>query len=182
MNEIIEWGNKPKKGMVLVGFSCTAVLEGKELKQQLIDILNEKDVGYRKAVIHFKQHGVASFDEAKKVIDEIKIDLGKSKDVQKVFRKNYNYIINKVFWTYEENIPKDPRYFKLNTIDMEKMDLNGYINEDKSFDAEKFIKENLSKEDIEKMKNKQAKKIIHKENVPNDDLSVTDSEWNVDKK
>ncbi len=182
MNEIIEWGNKPKKDMVLVGFSCTAVLEGKELKQQLIDILNEKDVGYRKAVIHFKQYGVASFDEAKKVIDEIKIDLGRNKDVQKVFRKNYNYIINKVFWTYEENIPKDPRYFKLNTIDMEKMDLNVYINEDKSFNAEKFIKENLSKEDIEKMKDKQTKKIVHKENVPNDDLSVTDSEWNVDKK
>lgn len=179
-DEIIEWGNKPKDGMILVGFSCGAVLEGQDLKQQIIDLLSEKNIGYRNAVKHFKEHGAASFDEAKRIIDEIKSDLGRTKDKQKVFRKKYNYIINRVFWTYEENIPKDPRYSKLDIIDMENMNLNNYINEDKSFNAEKFIRENVSKEDL--FKTKKIKTLAYKEDAPKDDLSLTDNEWNIDKK
>jgi hypothetical protein len=181
-NEIVEWGGKPKKDMILVGFSCNAILEGKDLKQEIIDILNEKDIGYRKAVMHFKKHGLASFDESKRIIDEIKSDLGRNKDQQKVFRKKYGYTISRVFWTYEKNIPDDPRYFKLNIIDMENMNLNNYINEDKSFNAEKFIRENISEKDIEKIKDESRKQIIYKEDAPKDDMSLADNEWNVDKK
>ena len=105
-NEIIEWGQKPKEEMILVGFSCNAVLEGRDLKQDILKLLSEREVGYRRAVLHFKEQSFASFDEAKRVIDEIKTDWGREKNQQKVFQKKYSYLINRVFWTYENNIPR----------------------------------------------------------------------------
>lgn len=180
-DEIIEWGQTPKEGMVLVGFSSNAVLERKDLKQEILKFLSGKEVGYRKAVLHFKKQSFASFDEAKRVVDEIKKDWGREKNQQKVFQKKYSYLINHIFWTYENNIPSDPRYSKLNVINMEKINLNNFINEDKSFDAEKFIRENISKEDIQKIDINRSKGLMHKESAPEDDLSLEDNEWNVNK-
>jgi len=180
--EIVEWGQQPKEGMILVGFSCNAVLEGKGLKQELIALLREKEVGYRKAVLLFKEKGFASFDESKRVISEMKDDLGRNNNVQNVLQKKYNYLINHVFWTYEENMPKDPRYSKLNVIDMENIDLNSYVNEDKSFDAEKFIRENLSAEDLKKIEKNRNKGLSYQEHAPEDDLTREDNEWNIDRK
>ena len=179
--EIIAWGKEPKEGMVLVGFACDAALEGKDLKQEILELLKEKDVGYRKAVILFKEKGLPSFDEAKRVVNEIKKDFGRERNAQKVLKKKYVYAINRVFWTEEQNIPpKDPRYFKLNIIDLEKLDLNSYTNEDKSFNAEKFIRENLSEKDIAKLEKNRKRGLTHKENAPNDNISV-DNEWHANK-
>jgi hypothetical protein len=171
-DDIIEFGNQPEEGMVLVGFSSKAILEGIELKKEIIELLKNKVVGYRMAVNVFMKKALASFDEAKSVIDNIENDLRRTKNEQLIFQKKYDYNINKVFWTYKENIPKDPRYFQLQVLNVDKDNTNKYVNEDKSFNAEKFIRENMSKEDVDKLLKKNP--FVFKEDVPESETPQND--------
>lgn len=176
--EIVEWGKNPKEGMVLVGFSCKAVLEGVELKKEVIELLRQKEDGYRRAVILVKNETFASFDDSKKIVDKIKKDLGYDKNIYKVYQEKYSYNINHVFWTYEEDIPKDPRYSKLNVVDLKSINMNNYVNEDKSFDSEKFIRENIPQI---KLKEKLKQAIVYKEDAPPNKTESLDNEWNTNR-
>lgn len=152
--KIIEWGEEPEKDMKLIGFSCEAIIEGKELKDKIFEYLKEGELGFRKAVSYLKESTLCSFDQAVEIITKMK------KDTMSIaYGKKYKYVLNRVFWGYEQDMPKnDPRYFVLNIIDCKHIDNNKYLDNSKTFDAESFIKENIKDEDL--IKNKLMKKGI----------------------
>lgn len=148
MPETIEWGQEPKEGMIPIGLSCYAVLEGKILKQQMIDLISkEKDLGFRKSVELFKQESHATTEESIKVVKQIKEDWN-HKGKNFVLGKEYSYVINRVFWGYEKDIPaNDSRYFKLNLVWADE----NKENEEKSF-IENFKEIKAKSEQLSKKK------------------------------
>lgn len=139
--EFREFNETPEEGMVLIGFSCNAVLEGRELKQELLDLVTKKDkIGIRDAVALFKSVSFASFDEALRVVKQLAEDFHKVGRNLTITQKTYPYTINRVFWMHEADMPKnDPRYFKLKVLDCKNIDLDKYQGTDKKFDAKAFI-------------------------------------------
>lgn len=147
--EFIEWGKNPKPGMKLIGFSAEAVLDGREIKDKIFELLKEGELGFRKAVNLLRKEALCSFDQAVDIITRIKKDTK-----SKAYSKKYKYTLNRVFWSYEKHLPKnDPRYFVLNVLDCsESLEKNENIIDD----LQTFINNNISKEDLEK--NKKFKK------------------------
>ena len=143
----VPWGEDPEEGMILMGFSCGAVLEGRELKEKIISKIREGELGFRSAVKMFQEEAGADFDQALDMVKRIRRDLKtrNKRDSSLVISTPYKYTINKVFWAFEFDLPQnDPRYFKLDVIDCKNIDIEKYENEDKSFNSEKFIKEHVS--------------------------------------
>ena len=149
----VPWGEEPDEGMILMGFSCEAVLEGKELKSKIVEKIREGELGFRKAVELFQEEGGAGFDQALDVVKRIRRDIkSKSrKDKSSFMSTPYQYSINRVFWAHEKDMPKnDPRYFKLNIIDCQNIDVEKYKNADKSFNSQQFIKDYMPQEERKK--------------------------------
>ena len=73
----VPWGEEPEEGMILMGFSCEAVLEGQELKKRLVSKIREGELGFREAVKIFQDEGGAAFDQALDVIKRIRRDFRK---------------------------------------------------------------------------------------------------------
>jgi uncharacterized protein (DUF2235 family) len=156
-----EFNETPEEGMILVGFSCSAILEGRELKQVLLDLITKKDkVGIREAVTLFKKESWASFDESLKVVKKLADDFQKLGRAKTLAQTIYPYTINRVFWMHEKDIPKDPRYFKLDVIDCQDVDLKKYQGTDKKFDAKNFISEHMVGERAPKKKLFQTKEVL----------------------
>lgn len=173
----IEFGETPQEGMELYGFSTPAILEGRELKEKILDLLREeKDIGFRKAVILFKEQGGATGDQALKVVREIREDWEKDRrSVQTVLRKEYAYSIDRVFWAFPKDVPKDPRYFKLNVIDVSKFQEPDSKPDD--FDPKEFIRQNISEDDLAKLR-ESLKTMDTEEIAPESKEQVqSDEEW-----
>lgn len=182
MPNYIEWGKDPEEGMALFGFSCKAVLEGKKLKDEIIVMLKQGDLGLRKAINHFKSESLACSEEAISVVMKIKQDI-KNGGNDYVYKKNYVYTINKVFWAFDKDVPKDdPRYCKLEIIDCNKINKDKYIKSNKQFDAKGFIKDFAKPEFLNTKKEK--KRFLIKEEIPdsNESNELIDKEWNDNQK
>jgi hypothetical protein len=177
--ETIEWGKDPKDGMILIGFSCEAVIEGKDLKRRIVSSLkNSKKLGYRVSVKILMDEAWASFNEAKNVVDEIKKDLSGDRGVEAtIINKSYKYEINRIFWGYKEGMPKnDPRYFILNMVDCREIEDKKYINPDSSFNTKRFINENLS-EESRKILNLTRNAIETEISAPEINIQDNENEW-----
>ena len=175
MSEIIEFGQDPKEGMILIGFSTQAVIEGTELKSELIELLKQKKTGIRDAARLLQDKAMAPFEEAKRIAEEIAKDLRSGASV--ILKKNYGFTLNRVFWGYEKDMPlEDGRYFKLQVLDI--TDIEKYVSADKSFDVESFMKDNISEEEFAKLKKKKQyfkTEIIAPERK--EEISNIDTEW-----
>lgn len=115
---VIEFGKEPKEGMVLVGFSGECIIEGREMKEKIAKMFKEGDVGFRKAVQYVQEDGMACLNDALDVVSRM-LDEYKKNGISGLFKKDYKYELNRIFWCYEEDLPQeDPRYFKMNYIDM----------------------------------------------------------------
>lgn len=141
----IEFGKTPEPGMILIGFSCPAEIEGQDLKKEIIALLRKGDVGVRGAISKVKKECLASYDDSVTIVKEMHQDYKKLGE-QEVIKKPYRYEINRVFWGYEKDIPKkDARYFKLDVINSETLGDKKYFNPDKTHNYTKIINDNTTK-------------------------------------
>jgi len=166
-NKFVEWGKDPEEGMILVGFSGNAVLEGRELKNEIISLVKQKEIGFRQAVDLFKEKGQATFDQSLIVVKKIKNDLRRKDGIKIVMKNRYPYSINKVFWAHERDIPQDSRFFKLDLVDCNKVNSRDEIDT--------MIKENVARRNGGKKKKVFVVKEDLKEN-PGIERTL-DAEW-----
>ncbi|MFW5794009.1 MAG: hypothetical protein ACOCV1_00870 [Bacillota bacterium] len=150
MSKFIEWGENPEDGMVAVGFSCSAALEGIDLKKQILDLFKKGPSGVVEAVLLFKNKAMADKTQASNTIKQMYKDFQKD-GVKSVLKKSYIYKIQRIFWAHEKDIPSDdPRYFRLNLIDMRKIDMSKY-EIGNSFDINAFIKDHMDPEESQRI-------------------------------
>lgn len=174
----IELDQQPESGMILIGFSCPAELEGRELKREIIDLLQiKKKLGLREAVRIVKEKALASFDDAKAIVEEIFRDLRSSGEAA-VYKKVYKYSVSRMFWGFEQDMPKnDPRYFKLKIVDMQSLDMDDYRKDDGSLDSARLMRELMTEEDRARpgLLNRLIESKIED---PEQDPTLVDAEWN----
>ncbi len=147
MSKIVNWGDDPEEGMVLIGLSYPVVLDGRELKEKMITAIKRGQIGIREAINILIKEGHADFDNSKDIVEKMKQELSGKRGggPNKILRTDYYYNISKMFWAYEEDIPKnDIRYSKLDLVDLNTINEARYLKPDKSFDLEKFISDHTS--------------------------------------
>lgn len=160
----VEFGEEPENGMKLHGFECQAVIEGRDLKETVIEQLRAGDVGFRKAVRIVQNTCLASFDESKRIVLEMRDDFKIGRE-REVLKKNYPYTIRRVFWARSDDVPSDPRYFKLDVIDVNSIDPSKFKNDDGSLDIGNFIRQHLSPSEKARIEATKGK-IVATEDVP----------------
>lgn len=176
MDKIVEWGQVPDDGMVPVVFSAEVVLEGKDLKRKIIDLLRKGQTGLRQAISFFSNEGFASLEESKRVISEIKRDLAKGKE-QKVYGAKYYYVLERFFWAYPNSVPKnDYRYAILDLVDIDNLDIKKY-QKNNVLDIRKLVKENISTTQKEILKKLKPKMIAEEITTEEKDTASMDKEW-----
>lgn len=113
----LEFDQTPDDGMIPIGFSSMASINGVDLKKKIISLMSsEKELGIRKCIDLLISECLCSKQDAGKLMKKIHNDY-KNFGANYVINREYIYQINKIFWGFEEDIPEnDLRYFKLDNV------------------------------------------------------------------
>lgn len=107
--------NKPKKGQVMAKFNAIAVFGSGQEKMDIINLVKTDKIHQASQVM--QRIHLAKAPDCYKVLREICEDLYSGMSDEEVNEKEYEFVVESIFYTQKENVPKnDPHWETLDVI------------------------------------------------------------------